>query len=218
MRPQHITAENTQHALRIVGGPGGASMRPQHITAENFRMQARAAHVGPLRASMRPQHITAENSGWRARWAGERRRFNEAAAYHCGKRGRPSASRTSLACRASMRPQHITAENFTAPIPIVRRLSASMRPQHITAENPTRPTSGTPAPPCFNEAAAYHCGKRRRVGRLAAEWPWASMRPQHITAENPPGASARRRRAPSFNEAAAYHCGKRDRVPARPGA
>ena len=47
---------------------------------------------------MRPQHITAENSpnsetGNGQRWSGafEARRFNEAAAYHCGKPGRRAA-------------------------------------------------------------------------------------------------------------------------------
>ena len=59
-----------------------------------------------------------------------------------------------------------------------------MRPQHITAENRRlgllhgAPSAG------FNEAAAYHCGKRRTVCR----GPSPSMG--------------------CFNEAAAYHCGK----------
>ena len=60
-------------------------MRPQHITAENHAHGV-TARADPL-ASMRPQHITAENSdagAKRAIWA----RFNEAAAYHCGKLGR----------------------------------------------------------------------------------------------------------------------------------
>ena len=36
-----------------------------------------------------------------------------------------------------------------------------MRPQHITAENTAGPGPHTPAPAYrFNEAAAYHCGKR----------------------------------------------------------
>ena len=58
-------------------------MRPQHITAENAM-----SYDGLLRvtvASMRPQHITAENT---IRWSCARvqaQRFNEAAAYHCGK-------------------------------------------------------------------------------------------------------------------------------------
>ena len=74
--------------------------------------------------------------------AGEIERFNEAAAYHCGKHTRPPASCVLSGCfneaaayhcgkriimgyssssaRASMRPQHITAENlvllFTLPL------------------------------------------------------------------------------------------------------
>ena len=35
---------------------------------------------------MRPQHITAENLAVRLRRSGAGTRFNEAAAYHCGKR------------------------------------------------------------------------------------------------------------------------------------
>ena len=59
-------------------------MRPQHITAENG-----AGHLNEITAatdaSMRPQHITAENPLlWWGSAAGENR-FNEAAAYHCGK-------------------------------------------------------------------------------------------------------------------------------------
>ena len=59
-------------------------MRPQHITAENARRRASAPGCG--RASMRPQHITAENLSVSAGvgWIGAC--FNEAAAYHCGKR------------------------------------------------------------------------------------------------------------------------------------
>ena len=34
-----------------------------------------------------------------------------------------------------------------------------MRPQHITAENRVGRSRRGRAPPGFNEAAAYHCGK-----------------------------------------------------------
>ena len=37
---------------------------------------------------------------------------------------------------------------------------------------------------CFNEAAAYHCGKPDAETRTRARHAQASMRPQHITAEN----------------------------------
>ena len=85
--------------------------------------------------------------------------FNEAAAYHCGKRAVRSADLLRQR-RASMRPQHITAENVSAAAPTSRSSAlASMRPQHITAENPAPQGLGA--------------GQRR-----------ASMRPQHITAEN----------------------------------
>ena len=39
-------------------------------------------------------------------------------------------------------------------------------------------------PVCFNEAAAYHCGKRDAAEAAEAAAAGASMRPQHITAEN----------------------------------
>ena len=88
-------------------------------------------------------------------------RFNEAAAYHCGKR--------VLAV-----PAHPA------------RQTASMRPQHITAENRLQiPAAGIPFGR-FNEAAAYHCGKRGVSAPPARRTPPASMRPQHITAENSP--------------------------------
>ena len=58
-----------------------------------------------------------------------------------------------------------------------------MRPQHITAENAGAPERRSASKTCFNEAAAYHCGK-------------------HVLSVPPlPGGSR-------FNEAAAYHCGK----------
>ena len=59
-------------------------MRPQHITAENVLVQVRA-RAAAVRASMRPQHITAENNRPVHPHAGACGRFNEAAAYHCGK-------------------------------------------------------------------------------------------------------------------------------------
>ena len=106
-----------------------------------------------------------------------------------------------------MRPQHITAENVRPPRLHLQAHHASMRPQHITAENAAAPTIITPPAPGFNEAAAYHCGKRLgdSVVRRRRQ---ASMRPQHITAENRPSGSEKQTQK-SFNEAAAYHCGKR---------
>ena len=82
-----------------------------------------------------------------------------------------------------MRPQHITAENMKLTNIGSFILVASMRPQHITAENLTAPQSAGGQPTCFNEAAAYHCGKLtwREISDPGLE---ASMRPQHITAEN----------------------------------
>ena len=59
-------------------------MRPQHITAENDVLLG--AHDRRRDASMRPQHITAENASPAAQRHSRRTRFNEAAAYHCGKR------------------------------------------------------------------------------------------------------------------------------------
>ena len=63
-------------------------------------------------ASMRPQHITAENLV--GAYAANRAigRFNEAAAYHCGKLAGVADGRVRAG--ASMRPQHITAENLRA--------------------------------------------------------------------------------------------------------
>ena len=66
-----------------------------------------------------------------------------------------------------------------------------MRPQHITAENFPYWEYVAVLDPCFNEAAAYHCGKLLRNVSLA-EAGAASMRPQHITAENA-GAAPRAR-------------------------
>ena len=84
-------------------------MRPQHITAENARLQPGLA--GARAASMRPQHITAENRHARRTRPRPSSSFNEAAAYHCGKRQKSSQT-DSCPKVASMRPQHITAENF----------------------------------------------------------------------------------------------------------
>ena len=59
-------------------------MRPQHITAENeFPLGGGRRLQGD--ASMRPQHITAENTQNVGGNDGLLLRFNEAAAYHCGK-------------------------------------------------------------------------------------------------------------------------------------
>ena len=82
-------------------------MRPQHIAAEN--VTELAEYVWDEAASMRPQHIAAENDGAALPLPLTRNRFNEAAAYSCGKR--PSASGVCCPKKASMRPQHIAAEN-----------------------------------------------------------------------------------------------------------
>ena len=137
MRPQHITAENSS---RLAGERPGrsASMRPQHITAENGMGEALVEQWQD--ASMRPQHITAENADGSSASTYRRPRFNEAAAYHCGKHALPRISNDGMA--ASMRPQHITAENVPRPsFNEAAHGPASMRPQHITAENhaPGRP-------------------------------------------------------------------------------
>ena len=180
MRPQHITAENgcgecvARHSpagfneaaayhcgkpeipSRVMAGPWSASMRPQHITAEN----AGSSAATPRRAaaSMRPQHITAENRRHVVNRDAGVLRFNEAAAYHCGK---PPAQRRGEQRwdGASMRPQHITAENLLQEVLIHMSYAASMRPQHITAEN--------------SKGIAWTSDMEK-----------ASMRPQHITAEN----------------------------------
>ena len=61
----------------------------------------------------------------------------------------------------------------------------------------------------FNEAAAYHCGKRDDLVEVGGGRAHASMRPQHITAENAWCTLSGRQPTRRFNEAAAYHCGKR---------
>ena len=156
-------------------------MRPQHITAENNTRppascvfsgcfnEAAAYHCGKLESA---------DAGKVRTWC-----FNEAAAYHCGKRRRPAGrdqirraasmrpqhitaenppvgGRQELLADASMRPQHITAENFAAWLKLDRQPTASMRPQHITAENSPSARPPRPSSVGFNEAAAYHCGKR----------------------------------------------------------
>ena len=167
-----------------VRGPQRASMRPQHITAEN--PEGRIARLRQHRASMRPQHITAEN--WpegllpRCRRCG----FNEAAAYHCGKPGRPARGRCAW-----------TSFNEAAAY-------------HCGKLGDRRAREGIRWG--FNEAAAYHCGKHDVVGRHAAGVECASMRPQHITAENMLRSGRARPGPGRFNEAAAYHCGKRHRA------
>ena len=60
-----------------------------------------------------------------------------------------------------MRPQHITAENARDGENHHGYIGASMRPQHITAENYVHVAGVVSAAEGFNEAAAYHCGKRR---------------------------------------------------------
>ena len=156
-------------------------MRPQHITAEN-RAPRRAAGAAARRASMRPQHITAENvRAGHAHQHGDGC-FNEAAAYHCGKPATDGLAAPDQ--RASMRPQHITAENMPVIPQTAAAVGASMRPQHITAENMNYERLIIHNCGCFNEAAAYHCGKPV-VGVESNETvETASMRPQHITAEN----------------------------------
>ena len=67
-----------------------------------------------------------------------------------------------------MRPQHITAENAMAQQPAHALGQASMRPQHITAENTLNDPNVITSVPGFNEAAAYHCGKR--TARKALHW------------------------------------------------
>ena len=62
---------------------------------------------------------------------------------------------------------------------------------------------------CFNEAAAYHCGKPRRdrsnaIGRVRFNEAAAYHCGKRTFAMDWLGALAI-----SFNEAAAYHCGKR---------
>ena len=94
---------------------------------------------------MRPQHITAEN--------------------------RPDRVPGRVIASASMRPQHITAENPVNAAHPPGDARASMRPQHITAENGMRGGPIGRGAMCFNEAAAYHCGKLLRSRRLTAPCP-----------------------------------------------
>ena len=204
-------------------------MRPQHITAENPATRKRSDAAGL--ASMRPQHITAENV-WLYRLETETACFNEAAAYHCGKRVAEAAERITKAASmrpqhitaeneqqlarggvvrggASMRPQHITAENMCACAWRGDLDAASMRPQHITAENSVWRSMVGRCGGCFNEAAAYHCGKRAaRRDPAGPSTRFNEAAAYHCGKPVPPATpapSSRRR----FNEAAAYHCGKR---------
>ena len=106
-------------------------MRPQHITAENNDL-AYDKYVVEYSFN----EAAAYHCGKRRRCRGARvgaKSFNEAAAYHCGKLGDIFRSYTPEA--ASMRPQHITAENAAVAGRRRQKNRASMRPQHITAEN-----------------------------------------------------------------------------------
>ena len=134
-------------------------MRPQHITAENGPIMCTMACAGG-----RFNEAAAYHCGKHARVDAigvSVGRFNEAAAYHCGKHFTSGAS--SGAGGASMRPQHITAENARRRRVRGARGRASMRPQHITAENSSSSVYAAVRFLCFNEAAAYHCGKPRLV-------------------------------------------------------
>ena len=143
-------------------------MRPQHITAENAALAGYARGSAP--ASMRPQHITAENSRRSCDHREPRRCFNEAAAYHCGKPGRPRPSPRRPRRFNEAAAYHCGKREADSRVPSAQA-HASMRPQHITAENVEsiprtgRRTSG------FNEAAAYHCGKPR-----SAHGTWTTSR------------------------------------------
>ena len=85
---------------------------------------------------MRPQHITAENAPITSGGARTTRRFNEAAAYHCGK---PERDRDASAGATS-------GFNEAAAYHCGKRPSAAAPPGGGAR---------------FNEAAAYHCGKRQ---------------------------------------------------------
>ena len=156
---------------------------------------------------MRPQHITAENQARTLRSVTGRSRFNEAAAYHCGKRThltggqRPDRGFNEAAAYhcgklvidtdddgawvASMRPQHITAENPGRSVRRgVRTRVASMRPQHITAENTPAAAAGISRRRA--SMRPQHITAENTLGDVARSGAGdASMRPQHITAENP---------------------------------
>ena len=160
---------------------GVASMRPQHITAENFRLPESATGC-----TIRFNEAAAYHCGKRAsagRGGGRRTScFNEAAAYHCGK---PRLAGARIGVWASF--NEAAAYHCGKPLRDEdsgrRGGAASMRPQHITAENCGASSTRYPACGRFNEAAAYHCGKLP-LRPQAVEVVEASMRPQHITAEN----------------------------------
>ena len=156
-------------------------MRPQHITAENGRPGAPIPRV-VMRASMRPQHITAENLFEALRRSGAPARFNEAAAYHCGK---PRAHTQSQARRRRF--NEAAAYHCGKQAAQVAEAGAARSFNEAAAYHCGKHVAAgriTPAGVRFNEAAAYHCGKLRnsQIERQADEV--ASMRPQHITAEN----------------------------------
>ena len=108
--------------------------------------------------------------------------FNEAAAYHCGKRQtdltRPGEQATS------MRPQHITAENSQPQLRLGDTIHHFNEAAAYHCGKRRRRTPHAEGRRHFNEAAAYHCGKRRPAAGVIRPGADTSMRPQHITAEN----------------------------------
>ena len=131
---------------------------------------------------MRPQHITAENIAREHHRIGVRTRFNEAAAYHCGK----------LVAR--------------------RRVGGGVDRFNEAAayhcgKHPPVSDGAVRHLPRFNEAAAYHCGKRPPGRRRRRAW-----RSFNEAAAYHCGKLLEitiiKTRTTSFNEAAAYHCGK----------
>ena len=179
MRPQHFTGENAA-ADKLVADTIAASMRPQHFTGENgtptiteegVRVrfnEAPAFHWGKLglagvvthlnTASMRPQHFTGENDDRRKCGFADSSGFNEAPAFHWGKHHDFAASRSGAV--ASMRPQHFTGENTMSSTPCFACQPASMRPQHFTGENFALHGRRRFELYGFNEAPAFHWGKR----------------------------------------------------------
>ena len=106
---------------------------------------------------MRPQHITAENLTIGYGRNLDSKGFNEAAAYHCGKRRNGPGDPLRTASFNEAAAYHCGKPGYSR--------SRALRLVR------------------FNEAAAYHCGKR--VGPVSPmRRQQASMRPQHITAEN----------------------------------
>ena len=118
------------------------------------------------RASMRPQHITAENlKDGLMRWLSLPACFNEAAAYHCGKRPEPRSFPVFTGSFNEAAAYHCGKPGFLGGFSMPR--VASMRPQHITAENGLDRVLTGAVVAGFNEAAAYHCGKHE--GKVYAE-------------------------------------------------